>query len=113
MDPRPEVVQAIMDAQLEMNPAALAEVHDITPEERRRADEGIAQVYVARQPDEDRRTRVWAVLSSTEFARHGLDWAGIWDALADEQHNQLVQLYDVLPEQLLPFVDAQRGERSS
>lgn len=99
-----------MDALLDMDPSRLAGLGGIPLEERLRADDGIVQVLLARSDHDDRRGELWEILASTEFQRRGLDWGGIWAALSDEQRDRVVELYDAVPEQLLPFVDGYRSQ---
>jgi|GEM_PF-6808143 len=115
-DVRPEVVQAIMDARLDVDLSAMARIKSFTPTvtqaEWDAAQRGIGQVYLDRfqSGDSERQLEMWGILATTRFAARGLDTDGIWSALTDVQRDRLVELYDVLPsEELRELVDRYRA----
>jgi hypothetical protein len=114
-DIRPEVVEALMDMRLDLDVSAMARVETFTPAvtqaELAAAQRGIEQVYLDRfeSGDSDRQLEVWEILTTTRFGASDLSWLQIWSALTDVQRDRLVELYDVLPEQLVTIVDDYRN----
>jgi len=116
-DVRPEVVQAIMDAQLDLDASAMGRIQSFTPAvtqaELDAAQQGIGQVYFDRflSGDSERQIEVWQILATTRFAALGLDADRMWSALTNVQRDRLVELYDVLPsEELRGLVDRYREQ---
>lgn len=74
--------------------------------------EAAGQVFIARSPDAQRRVEVWQILTEVPFDTDRLSYAQIWAQLTSNQRDRLVELYDVLPDELVPFVQAYREEQS-
>ena len=114
-DIRPEVVEALMDMQLDLDVSAMARVETFTPAvtqaELAAAKRGIGQVYLDlfESGDSERQLEVWEILTTTRFGASDLSWLQIWSALTDVQRDRLVELYDVLPEPLVAIVDDYRN----
>ena len=114
-DIRPEVVEALMDAQLDLDVSAMARIETfipaVTQAELAAAQRGIGQVYLDRfeSGDSERQFEVWEILLTTRLVASHLSWLQIWSALTDVQRDRLVELYDVLPEPLVAIVDDYRN----
>lgn len=99
---RPEVVQAIFSALIDMDPAKLAPVEAagirITPAEQRQADELYAATIEASFDQRERFARAMEVLIDGRKFSKPPGWAELFDGLSPEVTSQLRDLYDALPD---------------
>lgn len=114
-DIRPEVVQAIMDAQLEVDMNAMDRVESFIPAvtlaEWAAAQHGIGQVYLDRflSGDSRRQGEVVEILVKRQWDHPPTD-AELWAELSDEDKDALVDRYDVLlTEGMRQLVDRYRA----
>jgi hypothetical protein len=101
---RPEVVQALFDALLEMDPAKLAPLYDtgITPTERRQAQDLFIAARIASMDHRERWLEAFSVLTAARSKDHPLTdataWGELFDELTPERVARLRELYDDLPD---------------
>lgn len=106
--PRPEAIEAILTALVDLDPTALSRLTHLTSEERAAGMDAVLQVMQTTRGDRDRLLRVFQVLTEGG-SRAGMSWEESWEVQPEANRQELVELYDVLPEGLLPFVDEWRA----
>jgi hypothetical protein len=96
---RPEVVQAIFSALIDMDPARLAPLAElgIAPAERKEAEDLYLASMIARSDHLDRKGEVWELLISREWSSPPT-WEQLFDELSPERAARLGELYDALPD---------------
>lgn len=96
---RPEVVQAVFSALIDMDPALLAPLAElgITPAERKQAEDLYLASMIARSDSLDRKGEVWELLINREWSSPPT-WEQLFDELSPERADRLGELYDALPD---------------
>ena len=97
--PRPEVIQAVLSALTDMDPAKLAPLQEtgITAVERKQAEELFATTMLATSDHRRRRVEAWEVLIGREWPAPPT-WQEMFDELTPERAGRLRELYDALPD---------------
>ena len=116
---RPEVVEALMAVQLDLDVSAMARIKSfippVTQAELAAAQHGIGQVYLDRSQsgESERQLKVAEILGKRQWGHPATD-AELWAELSDEDKAALVDRYDVLTEGIRELVDRYRagGEAS-
>lgn len=97
--PRPEVIQAVLSALTDMDPAKLAPLQEtgITAAEREQAEELFLTTMLATADHRSRRVEAWGVLIAREWPAPPT-WQEMFDDLTPERVTRLRELYDALPD---------------
>jgi len=98
--PRPDVVQALFSALIDMDPGELAKLAGagITPDERRQAEDLFAASIAASLPQRERFAEAMRVLIGDRKLQEGTTWQDLFDSLTPERTAALRDLYDALPD---------------
>jgi hypothetical protein len=98
--PRPEVVQALFSALVDMDPGELDKIAGtgITPAERRQAEDLFAATLAASLPQRERFPEAMRVLIGDRKLQEGTTWQELFDSLTPERAVVLEGLYDGLPD---------------
>jgi hypothetical protein len=98
--PRPDVVQALFSALVDMDPGQLAKIAEtgITPAERRQAEDLFAASIEASLPRRQRFTKAMVILADGGQLQQGATWRELFDSLTPERAQLLEGLYDALPD---------------
>lgn len=99
---RPEVVDAVYSALIEMNPAKLTALEKtgirITEAERAAAEDLYMASMLASLSHRERRLAALQLLAGGREIFGPPSWADLFDGLSPERAEQLRDLYDALPE---------------
>ncbi|SRR6266566_430721 len=97
--PRPEVIQAVLSALTDVDPAKPAPLLEtgITAAERKQAEELFLTTMLATADHRTRRVEAWEVLIAREW-HSPPTWQEMFDDLTPEQIARLCELYDALPD---------------
>lgn len=97
--PRPEVIQAVLSALIDMDPAKLAPLREtgITAVERKQAEELFATTMLATADHRQRQIEAWEVLIGRDWPAPPT-WQEMFDELTLERADRLRELYDALPD---------------
>jgi hypothetical protein len=108
---RPEVVQAIFSARIDMDPEKLAPLAaaGITPAERRQADDLYLASMLASRDQRERWLKAMEVLIGGRKFDSPPGWSELFDGLSPEGASQLRELYDVLEEPARDEYDRRYG----
>lgn len=106
---RAHVVRALSDALIDMDVAALTAASDATEAEKRAAVAVAAEHSAGLHDHHERETEAVELLVRGGM-RPGMSWAAVWAAQPDDLKARLVDLYDALPADLVPEVDAWREQ---
>ena len=111
---RPEVVQAIYSALVDMNPAPLQQLLSdgvvVTASEKMEAENLFLASMIATRGFRDRESEVWETLVARKWERPPADWAELFDDLSPERASRLGELYDALPEGARQEYDRRYGK---
>jgi hypothetical protein len=113
-EPRPEAIQAIVSAVVDMTPesiARLANLTHITPEERERADQLILAQMEAEMPHRERVSAAWnALMDGRTFEQPPAGWAEFFDGMSAASIERLGgDLYTAMPDGARAEYDARFG----
>lgn len=111
LQPRPDVVQALFGALVDMDPGQLAKIEEtgITPAERRQAEDLFAASIEASLPRRQRFVEAMRVLICDRKLQDGTTWPELFDGLTPERAEVLRDLYDALPDGARAEWDARYG----
>jgi hypothetical protein len=112
-EPRPEVVQAIFSALIDMDPGKLAPLQEagimITPAEREQAEGLYHASMLASMDQRERWLEAMQVLTSNRKLTGGTSWSDLFDSLGPEHASQLRGLYDAMPDGARAEYDRRHG----
>lgn len=110
---RPEVVQAIFSALVDLDPEKLAPLAaaqvTVTPAERAQAKDLYAASLRASQDQRGRWLEAMKVLIAGRDLSAGGSWADLFDGLGPEQVSELRGLYDAMPDDARAEYDRRYG----
>lgn len=98
--PRPDIVQALFSALIDMNPGELAKIAaaGITPAERRQAEDLYTASIAASLPQRERFAEAMRVLIGDRKFPANVTWQEMFDTLTPQRAETLRGLYDALPD---------------
>jgi hypothetical protein len=108
---RPQVVQAVFSALMDMDPAKLAplEAMKITAAEREHAEDLFAAALLANHDQRGRWLKSIEVLLGDRTFTTPPTWAELFDGLTPERAAQLRDLYDAMPDSARAEYDRRYG----
>ncbi len=110
---RPEVVQAVFSALVDMDPDKLAPLEvsgtRVTPAERKQAEELYAASLRASRDQRERWLKAMQVLTGDRKLTEGTGWPDLFDDLTAERLEQLRELYDAMPDPARAEYDRRYG----
>lgn len=105
-----DVVRRVSDAVIDGDPTGVIAIARATPDELAAATRIVIEHAEATREDMGRSQEAWDILVAGGL-RDGMDWHAAWKVQPLEAKIRLIELYDVLPDGLLPVVDVWRAER--
>lgn len=93
---RPEVVQQILDAAINLDPAGIP-LHATAPEIHR-AMSSLGDYYRSMSAHNDERARAWEILTLNHDVDLPLTWDVLWGELSEDQRQELYGILGATPE---------------
>jgi hypothetical protein len=96
---RPDVVEALLSALIDMDPARLAPLAGaaVTTAERKQAEDLFLASMLASAGHRERQTEAWDILITRKWPSPPT-WDQLFDDLTPEREARLAELYDALPD---------------